>query len=251
MWVDTHCHLDAIDEGADAVVRRALDADVDAIVTVGTDVATSTASVELAGQFLSVWAAVGIHPHEASGFTKEGLAEILALASRPKVVAIGEIGLDFYRDYAPRDAQIEAFRSRLELAAQCDLPVIIHVRDSFDEVMEVLGEVSPGVRAVFHCFSGGAVQAHRAVELGAYISFAGNVSYNKAESLREAARATPLDRILVETDSPYLPPVPHRGKRNEPAFLKWTGVALADALGIPVDELAEVTSRNARQAFLL
>lgn len=250
MWVDTHCHLDAIDEEAGAIVRRALAAGVDAIVTVGTDVATSTASVELAGQFDQVWAAVGIHPHEAGTFTLNSLAEIRALASRPKVVAIGEIGLDFYRDLSPRDSQIEAFRSQLELAAQCDLPVVIHVRDSFDEVIEVLGEVSPDVRAVFHCFSGGAVQAQRALELGAYISFAGNVSYPKAESLREAARATPLDRILVETDSPYLSPVPHRGKRNEPAFVKWTGVALADALGIPVEQLAEATSKNARQALL-
>lgn len=250
MWVDTHCHLDAIDDEATAIVGRALEAGVDAIVTVGTDVASSAASVELAGRFDQVWAAVGIHPHEAATLTPESLEAIRALASLPKVVAIGEIGLDFFRDYAPRDAQIQAFRAQLALAVECDLPVVIHVRDSFDDVLDILGDFIPGVRAVFHCFSGGAAEAERALGKGAYISFAGNVSYKSAESLREAARATPLDRMLVETDSPYLPPVPHRGKGNEPAFIKWTGAALAEALGIPVEELAKQTSANARQALL-
>lgn len=247
-WVDSHCHLDSIDDPS-AAVERAQAAGVSEMVTVGTDLATSRRSIEVAGSAAGVWATVGVHPYDAKGFGDEELAELVRLAGSPRVVAIGEVGLDYHRELSPRDAQHRAFRAQIRAAKDLGTALVLHVRDALDDVFEVLVDEGPPDRLVFHCFSGGADEARRAVDLGGHVSFAGNVSYKSAEDLREAARAVPLDRLLVETDSPHLAPVPHRGKPNEPAFVVAVGAALASATGRSVDEIGEATGANARSVF--
>ncbi len=250
-WIDSHCHLDALGEDVPDVLARAAEVGVEAMVTVGCDLESSRSSVVLASRHPPVWATVGIHPHEADGYGEEALAKLCALAGRDKVVAIGEIGLDYYRDLSPRGAQRSAFRSQLEAAERLGLPVVIHVRDAHDDLFTILDEVGPSQGQVFHCFSGGPEEVRRALELGGCISFAGNLSFRKAQSLREAASLVPLDRLLIETDSPYLAPVPHRGKRNEPAHVRFVGSALAEACGRSVDEISRATAANARRVFRL
>jgi TatD DNase family protein len=252
-WVDAHCHLDSVGDGdpeaVEAAIGRARSAGVGTMVTIGTDLPTSRAAVRIAGAHDGVWAAVGVHPHDASTLDGAALEELMSLASGPRVVAVGEIGLDFYRDLSPRDAQRDAFRRQLAAARDLDRAVVIHMRDSHEEVFGILGESGPPERLVFHCFSGGPDDARRALDLGGYVSFAGNVSYKNAGSLREAAASVPLDRLLVETDSPYLAPVPYRGKPNEPRFVPAVGAALAAAVGRPVEEIAAATRANAALVF--
>jgi TatD DNase family protein len=247
-WIDSHCHLDSLDDAAGAV-DRARAAGVAGMVTVGTDLETSRRCVELAGSAPGVWATVGVHPYDAEGFGPAELAEVVRLAGSPKVVAIGEVGLDYHRDHSPRQDQDRAFRAQIGAAKDLGKALVLHVRDALDDAFDVLADEGPPERLVFHCFSGGAAEARRAVELGGHVSFAGNVSYRSAEMLREAARAVPLGRLLVETDSPYLAPVPHRGKPNEPAFVLAVGAALASATGRSVDEIGEATAANARTVF--
>jgi TatD DNase family protein len=190
-----------------------------------------------------------VHPHDATTLTDEALDELEALASDPKVVAIGEIGLDYFRDLSPRDVQQKAFRRQLALARRLGAPVVIHMRDAHDDVFGILEDAGPPERLVFHCFSGGPADAARGLELGGYVSFAGNISYKNAQDLRDACAVVPLDRLLVETDAPYLAPVPHRGKPNEPAFVPVVGAAVAAATGVPVEEIASATSANATSIF--
>lgn len=219
------------------------------MITIGTDLPSSRAAAELAGEHAGVWAAVGVHPHAASALDDRAFAELMALACLPKVVAIGEIGLDFYRDLSPRDVQREAFRRQLALARSMRKTVVIHMRDAIEDVFSILEEVGPPERLVFHCFSGSAEQARRGLELGGYVSFAGNVSYKNAGMLRDAAAVVPAGRLLVETDSPFLAPVPHRGKPNEPAFVPFVGSAVAQAQDVPVESIAQASVANARRAF--
>jgi TatD DNase family protein len=247
-WIDTHCHLDDFEDPSSAIDSARV-AGVTAMVTVGTDLETSRLSVELALTHEPVWAVVGIHPHAASSFNPGLLQEIVGLASEEKVVGIGETGLDYYRELSPRSSQKAAFSEQIEAAKTLDLALVIHLRDAHDELFGLLEEAGPPQRLVFHCFSGGGDYARRALDLGGHISFAGNISYRGAEDLRDAALATPLDRLLVETDSPYLAPLPHRGKRNEPAFLPAVGAALAEALRKTQEEVAEATFSNARRVF--
>ena len=247
-WIDSHCHLDSLDD-AGAALERARAAGVAGMVTVGTDLGTSRRCVELAGSAPGVWATVGIHPYDAKGFGPAELAEVVRLAGAPKVVAIGEVGLDYYRDHSPRQDQHRAFRAQIGAAKDLGKALVLHVRDALDDAFDVLADEGPPDRLVFHCFSGGTDEARRAVELGGHVSFAGNVSYRGAELLREAARAVPLERLLVETDAPYLAPVPHRGKPNEPAFVVAVGEALASATGRSVDEIGEATAANACRVF--
>jgi TatD DNase family protein len=247
-WVDSHCHLDSLDDAAGAV-DRARAAGVAGMVTVGTDLETSRRCVELARSAPGVWATVGVHPYDAKGFGPAEFAEVVSLAGSPKVVAIGEVGLDYHRDHSPRRDQDRAFRAQIGAAKDLGKALVLHVRDALDDAFDVLADEGPPERLVFHCFSGGAAEARRAVELGGHVSFAGNISYRSAEMLREAARAVPLGRLLVETDSPYLAPVPHRGKPNEPAFVLAVGAALAFATGRSVDEIGEATAANARTVF--
>ena len=247
-WFDAHCHLDMIEREPKDVVASARDGNVLSMVTIGTDVASSKRAVEIAGSTEEVWAAVGVHPHDASGLDQAALAEIDRLSGDPKVVAIGEIGLDFYRDLSPRDAQRQAFSSQLDLAAAISKTVVIHMRDAHEEVYSMLAE-NPPERLVFHCFSGGAAEARRALDLGGHLSFAGNISYPKSEELREAARVVPLDRLMVETDSPFLSPAPNRGRPNEPANVASVGTFLAEVVGRSPQEIAEATTANSRRVF--
>lgn len=249
IWVDSHCHLDSLEGNLTEALERASQAGVTSMVTIGTDLPSSREAVRLASEHPGVYAAVGIHPYDAEGFDELAEREIERLAAQPRVVAIGEIGLDFYRDHASPESQHRAFSAQIELAKRLGLPMVMHIREAFPQVIEQLDREGPPETLIFHCFSGGAAEARVAVEMGGFISFAGNVSYKNAENLREAARVVPLDRLMVETDSPYLSPVPHRGKPNEPRNVADVGAAVAAALGRPVEQVAEATTANARRVF--
>jgi TatD DNase family protein len=259
--VDTHAHLDfdQFDRDRQAVLERARAAGVAAIVNVGADLDSSRRAVQLAGEYDMVYAAVGMHPHDAKALDGAVLAELRDLARHPKVVAVGEIGLDFYRDRSPRDMQRRAFRAQLAWAAKLGKPVVIHDREAHDEILEILADWAGGMAAsslagrlgVLHTFSGDLSMAERAMEMGFYISISGPVTYNNARQLPEIVRALPLDRLLVETDCPFLAPHPHRGKRNEPAYVRLVAERIATLKGIPYDDLAGATTANARRLFNL
>jgi TatD DNase family protein len=240
--IDTHAHLDALDDPAGAIAR-AREAGVARIVAIGSGLASTRATLAIAEDEAGVDVAAGIHPHQAGD--GESLDELASLADG-HVVAIGEIGLDFYRDYAPRDEQRRVFEEQLELAGELGKPVIVHCRAAEDETAELLA--SFGGTVVLHCFSSPALLPV-ALDRGYYVSFAGNVTYPKAPELREAARAVPADRILAETDCPYLAPQPVRGKRNEPAYVVHTLASLAETRGEDPGELAQRIDDNAGAAF--
>ena len=261
---DTHTHLDfpQFDGDRERVIERAATAGVRAIVNVGTDLASSRAAVALAEACPQIYAAVGVHPHDAKTLTGNMLEELRALALHPKVVAIGEIGLDFFRDLSPRDKQRQAFQQQLALASEAGKPVIVHDRDAHSEVMAILRHWACPERSrraesdhrplgVLHCFSGDLAMAQEAIELGFYISIAGPVTFKNARSLRELVRQLPLEKLLVETDCPYLTPHPHRGKRNEPAYVKLVAQEVARAKGLSLEEVARITSDNAQALFAL
>jgi TatD DNase family protein len=249
-WIDAHCHLQFEGRGPtpEEAVARAVEVGVERMVCIGTDLATSREAVRLAGEFPQVWATVGLHPHEASRLAAEwdGLVE---LAGAERVVGIGEAGFDLYYRHSEPDAQDAAFRAQLRLAADRGLPLVIHSRDAWDETFAVLASEGVPARTVFHCFTGGPAEAERALALGTWLSYSGIVSFKTADELRAAAALTPADRLLVETDAPFLAPVPHRGKPNEPAFLPEVGAALAAARNEPVEAVASATRANALTVF--
>ncbi|HRI88434.1 MAG TPA: TatD family hydrolase [Candidatus Hydrogenedentes bacterium] len=249
--VDTHCHLHdaAFDADRAEVTARALEA-LEWIVLIGDDIAASQKAVSLTAH--GIFAAVGVHPYHPEQVTPENLDILRGLATRPSVVAIGEIGLDYYiHNDAPRDAQQRAFHAQLRLAAELALPVVIHNRDSDEDALSILREHDVNLPAVImHCFSGGPSFAELCIERDYYISFAGNVTYPKATLLRSAAQVVPMNRLLVETDSPYLSPQPHRGKRCEPSYVVKTAAALAAVKGIAYDDFVEQTTANATRVFL-
>jgi len=252
--VDTHAHLHFPEFAGDleAVLERARAAGVRCMVTIGTDVESSRAAVALAGREPDVWAAVGIHPHAASLADEARLAEIERLAAAPRVVAIGETGLDFFRLLSPRDAQELAFRAQLALARRLRKPVLVHCRDAHEETLAILAEVPVGeAGGIMHCFSGDTAIARRCLDLGLLISLAGPVTYPKARALPEVAKVVPADRLVVETDCPFLPPQPYRGKRNEPAYLAVTAARVAELRAEPLEELASRMSENARTLLRL
>jgi TatD DNase family protein len=259
--IDTHAHLDfsQFDTDRQAVIERAKASGVEAIVNVGTDLTSSRRAVDLATKHNTIYAAVGMHPHDAKKLDGAALAELRKLAQHPKVVAVGEIGLDFYRDLSPRDTQRRAFQAQLAWAAKMAKPVIIHDRDAHDEIIGVLTDWASGLSSpmlagrlgVLHTFSGDLAMAKKAIELGFYISISGPVTYKNARYLPGIVQALPLERLLVETDCPYLTPHPHRGKRNEPAYVHLVAERIATLRGIPVDELAEATTANAQRLFQL
>ncbi|HNR31835.1 MAG TPA: TatD family hydrolase [Candidatus Hydrogenedentes bacterium] len=247
--VDSHCHLqDArFDEDRDLVIARALEC-VEWLVVIGDDLENSRRAADLTGP--RVFATVGLHPYNAVHADDAARAVLRELASRPGVVAIGEIGLDYFNEYSPRPAQVAAFEHQLELAATLQLPVVIHNREADADALAILRPYTnrlPGI--VMHCFGGDTPFARQCVDLGLYISFAGNVTFPKATRLREAAAATPLDRLLVETDAPYLAPQPVRGKRCEPAHVRYTVETLAGVHGVSPEEIAARTADNARRLF--
>lgn len=257
--VDTHAHLDFSQFHADrsAVVERARAAGVAAIVNVGTDLSSSQRAVRLAEQYDCVYAAVGMHPHGAKKLDGATLAELRDLAQHPKVVAVGEIGLDFYRDLSPRDVQRRAFQAQLAWAARLGKPVVIHDRDAHAEILEVLTDWTAGQAnsplagrlGVLHTFSGDLAMAEQAMDWGFYISISGPVTYENARQLPDIVRVLPVDRLLVETDCPFLPPHPHRGERNEPAYVRLVAERIAELKGMSFDELARATTANAQHLF--
>lgn len=257
--IDTHAHLDfgKFDADRHDVIERAEASGVAAIVNVGTDLLSSRRAVALTEQHPSIYAAVGVHPHDAKKLDGATLAELRELAQRPKVVAVGEIGLDFYRDLSPRDIQRRAFQAQLGWAAKMNKPVIIHDRDAHAEVMEILASWASGLAdsplagqlGVLHTFSGDLAMAEQAIDLGFYISIAGPVTYKNARRLPDIVKALPLDRLLVETDCPFLAPHPHRGKRNEPAYVRLVADRIASLRGTPTGELAKATTANAQRLF--
>ena len=246
--IDTHAHLDAYADDAEAVVARARAAGVARIVSVGSGLDSCRATLELAERHHGVFAALGIHPHQADGDDAERVRELCGLLGHERAVAVGETGLDFFRDYAPRDAQRRLFERHLTVAADLGKPVVVHTRAADDETSAALAGF--GGTVVLHCFSSPALLPV-ALERGYYVSFAGNVTFPKAPELREAAAAVPGDRILAETDSPYLAPQPRRGRPNEPAFVVHTIAALAAARGEDPAVLAERIDANATAAFSL
>lgn len=253
--IDTHAHLDeeSFDVDREEVVARALAAGVARIVTIGTTAPTSLGAVEIAARFPEVFAAVGIQPNYASQAKAGDWESIEELGKRPKVVAIGETGLDRYWDYAPFDLQIDFFQRHMRLARQLDLPFVVHCRDAEADTIEQLRRAAEGgvLRGVMHSFSGDLSTAEACLELGLYISFAGMLTFKKSQKLRDVAVRIPADRILVETDSPYLAPQPMRGKRNEPANVRYTANCLADLRGVAHDEFARQTTDNAARLFRL
>ena len=243
--IDTHAHLDALDD-PDDVVTRARDAGVTRILTVGTDVAGCRRALELAEEHEEVFAILGIHPHAANEATNGDVAEVQSLLAHPKAVGAGEMGLDWFRDYAPRDKQLRLFASMLEVAAETGKPAVIHTRAADAETLAGLADFDG--RVVLHCFSSPHL-LDTALERRWYVSFAGNATFPKAVDLRLAATQVPADRLLVETDCPYLAPQPVRGKRNEPAYVVHTLAALARARGEDVKALERHTDRNAAECF--
>ena len=256
MWTDTHCHLDedryrgegAKDLGGTiGVLENARAAKVSRFITVGCDEESSRTAIDCANQFDDVWASVGLHPHEAV----HGVDTILKLISSPRVVAIGEAGLDYYYEHSARDEQKIAFAAQIQLAHQYHLPLIIHTRDAWNDTFDILRAEGTPEQTIFHCFTGGQDEARRCLDIGAFLSFSGIVTFKSAQDVAGAATLCPLDRILVETDSPYLAPVPHRGRTNQPANVAVVGTHVADLKHINPAEMARVTTHNACIAFPL
>ncbi len=252
---DSHAHLDFADFGGevDAVLERARAAGLVGVVAVGAGRGLeAAAAVDLAARFPDVWATVGIHPHDASCADAAALDVLRKLAARPRVVALGEIGLDYHYDHSPRPDQERAFRRSLAAARAAGKPVVVHVREADEVCARVLREEGvPPAGGVIHCFTGDAAAARTYLDLGLFISVSGVVTFRTADAIREAVRLVPRDRLLVETDSPFLAPVPHRGKRNEPAFVAETARKVAEVRGEDAEDVARVTSENARRLFRL
>ncbi len=253
MFVDSHCHLDFedFDGERDQVIARGRQAGISTFLTIGTRLTHFDQVLSVAEQFEDVFCSVGVHPHEAQAQGQSGPEKLIALAAHSKVVGIGETGLDYFYDKSPRDAQITNFRSHITAARETGLPLIVHSRDADDEMIQILtDEMSNGrFSGVMHCFSSGRELAEKAVELGLYISLSGIVTFKSAADLRDIVRDLPRDRLLIETDAPYLAPVPHRGKRNEPAFVAQTGAVLADILSLDIAEVGAITTRNFHALF--
>ena len=253
MTIDSHAHLEmeAFDGDRDAVLGRAAAAGLTAIVTVGTTIPDCEKAVALARLHPQVYAAVGIHPHEVKGIDAGTYDLLRVLAQQEKVVAIGEIGLDFFHDHSPRAVQLRRFAEQLDLALELNLPVIIHDREAHAETLRILQQKKGRLRGVLHCFSGDAAMARECIALGFHLSVAGPVTYRKSEQLRAVAREIPAERLLIETDAPYLAPQPWRGKRNEPSYVVETARCLAEIRGMAVEELERLTEENARRLFCL
>src|SRR5215470_4630651 len=261
MFVDSHAHLDGerFDADRDQVVARAHEARVQTIVAVGTGDGPGTldCGVKLAEKYDGIYATVGIHPHEAKLTSEADFQQLEMLAKNPRVIAWGEIGLDYFYDHSPRDIQQQVFIKQMELARSAKLPIIIHCRPSdnsenaWDECLKLIDEQwkSTGVGGILHCFTGTVEHARRGLDLGFMISFAGNITFPKAQNIRDAAQMVPLDRILIETDSPYLAPIPHRGQRNEPAYVKEVATQIGQLRGMSGDEIGQQTAETFLRFF--
>jgi TatD DNase family protein len=251
MLVDSHCHLDFADFAAerDQLVARAHAAGVGAMLTISTRLDAFPAVRAIAEAYDDIWCSVGAHPHEASDHVLTTAADLAALADHPRVVGIGETGLDFHYDLSPRDVQERVFRAHIAASQATGLPLIIHARAADAAVAQILREAAPLPPGVMHCFSSGRALAAAALDLGFFISISGIVTFKNAEDLRAIVRDVPLDRLLVETDAPYLAPVPYRGRRNEPAYVAATAAAVAQLKGVEPPELAAITTANFFRLF--
>ncbi len=261
MLVDTHCHLDwkAFDNDREAVIKRAIDSGITRMLTIGVDVPSSRRSIELAEQYTEVYAAVGVHPNDCADFDAATLKEIHTLAQQPKVVAIGEIGLDYYWHKVDPAIQSQAFQAQLELAAELGKPVIIHSREAATDTIEMLEEFTRHsssrsipvglITGTLHSYFDDLSVMQRAFAIGFYCGITGPITFKKSDREREILRQVPLDRLLIETDSPFLTPVPHRGQRNEPAYVRHVAETIAQVQGIPLDVVARQTTHNANQLF--
>jgi TatD DNase family protein len=251
MLIDTHAHL-TMPEYSDLaeVVERAKEKGVEIIINASFDLESSQAAVRFAKEFPGLYAAVGIHPHDAHTVTPEMVNELKKLSQNPKVVAIGETGLDYHYTLEHKDKQKEVFREHLRLAQELSLPVIVHDREAHEDVMTIIREENRGdLKGVLHCFSGDLKLAQWAIDMGLYISFTGNVTFKKAQKMSEKVAAIPLEKLLLETDCPYLSPEPHRGERNEPAYLIHTAQKIAEIKNISLAEIEEITTQNAKKLF--
>jgi TatD DNase family protein len=244
-WTDNHCHLPDDAEAAAAAVVAAHEVGVVRMIDVGTDLDRSLAAIAHAEQFESVWATVGLHPHDASN----GLSGLAELLDHPRVVAVGECGLDYHYDYSPREVQRASFADQIALAQASGLPLVIHSRSAWDDTFAVLRSEGVPEQTVFHCFTGGAREAELALDLGTTLSFSGIVTFKSAAELREAALICPIECLMVETDSPYLTPEPHRGQPNRPALVTLVGACIAKVKSLDLAHVAAATSRNASSFY--
>ncbi len=251
-WIDTHAHLDdrAFDKDRAAVVARCADADL-GVVTIGASVASSRDAVRLAHRYRNMWATVGVHPHDAKSLDECALDELTALAGDALVVGIGEIGLDYYRDLSPRPQQRDAFRKQLKLAIERNLPVCLHNRESTTDLLAVLNDAGDTHRGVVHSFLGDEELANAFLSMGFHLGIGGPLTFPKNGALRAAVKSVPLERILLETDCPYLTPVPYRGRRNEPTYIRYVAEEIADLKGLDLDSVACAATENAVRLFAL
>lgn len=253
MFIDSHAHLDddRFDDDREILIESLRANNIDLVFNIGADIKTSKASVELAKKYDHIYAVVGVHPHDAEDAEDNYLDILRELSLEEKVVAIGEIGLDFYYDNSPRDIQRKVFKEQLKLAKELNLPVVIHTRDASQETFDILKEAGKdgSLRGIMHCYSGSVEMAKEYIKLGFYISIAGPVTFKNSRVVKDVAKEIPLDKLLIETDCPYLSPEPHRGKRNEPKFVKHTAEKIAEIRGISLEELAKATSENTKRIF--
>jgi len=251
MLVDSHAHIDdeRFDADRDEVVARALAAGVSLIINIGADMASSARSVALAEKYQGIYAAVGMHPHDAKDMQETDYAQLEYWTKHPRVVAIGEIGLDYHYDLSPRPVQKEVFLRQLDLARKTGKPFIIHEREAHADTLEIIRAAARDLKGVFHCFSGSVETAREYLNMGFYISVAGPVTFSKSGKTKEVAKFVPLDRLLVETDSPYLTPQPFRGRRNEPANVRLVAEEIANLRNVSIEELATATAANAQHLF--
>ncbi|MBB3898686.1 TatD family hydrolase [Roseococcus suduntuyensis] len=252
MLIDSHCHLDYFTEAEiEGILARAHEAGVERMVTIGTSIPQAAAVTALAERFPQVWGTIGVHPHRAGEGTMPTVEELVALAQHPRVIGIGESGLDYFYDKAPRDTQREGFRRHIRAARAAGLPLVVHARDADDDIASILEEERAGGSFAFllHCFSSTPALADAAIAMGGFISFSGILTFPRSAELRELAARLPADRLLVETDSPYLAPVPFRGKRCEPGYTALTAKVLAEARGVAPEEIAATTTANFHRLF--
>lgn len=252
MLIDSHAHLDdkRFNRDRDMIIKNLNSNGIESVVNIGADLKTSKASVELADKYENIYAVVGVHPHSATEINKAALERLRELAKNEKVLAIGEIGLDFHYDRSPRDVQRSAFRAQIDLAKELNLPIVIHSREADGETFDIIKESMDGnLKVLLHCYSGSAELAQEYIKLGCYISLAGPVTFNNARVPKEVAKVVALDRLLVETDSPYLTPTPYRGKRNEPMFVKYVAKEIAELKGIDIEELSKATLENTKRFY--
>jgi TatD DNase family protein len=252
MFIDTHAHLffDNFKEDLNEVLNRAKENSVDYIIVPATDLKTAHEAISLSEKYEQIYATVGIHPHDTKDWDDSLISEIEKLAEHPKVVGIGEIGLDYYYDFSPKDQQIKTFKSQLDLSLKLNLPVVIHNRDSDVDMMEIINSYcGTGLKAQFHCFNGSLKDAMELMKMNHFISFTGNITFKKSNELREILKNINLNHLMLETDSPFMTPVPHRGKRNEPAYVNLVAQQIADVHKISVEEVGNITSLNTFRFF--